>query len=154
MKELFKKYKELILYVLFGGLTTLVSLASFRIFDIILGKDLYMVTNVISWVLSVSFAFVTNKIWVFESKSKKPKTVLTEMLSFFSARLVSLGAEELLLWLMLTFTTLQDVSVTVIKFDLNGNMIAKLIVQVVVVVLNYIFSKFLVFRKKEKEELQ
>ena len=68
IKELIVKYKELLLYLIFGVLTTLVNLASFWIFTKILGEGLYLINNAIAWVVGVIFAFVTNKLFVFESK--------------------------------------------------------------------------------------
>ena len=72
IKKLYKKYEEVILYVVFGGLTTLVNFVSFWVFNKILGEKFYLVSNVIAWFISVVFAYVTNKLWVFESKSHKP----------------------------------------------------------------------------------
>lgn len=145
-----ERLKELVKYVIFGGLTTVVSLASFKLFDFILGEKLYLVSNILSWILSVAFAFVTNKLWVFESKSREGKTVLREGLSFAGARLFSLGVEEAGLWLLISVVGMGNITpLTVVSFQINGNLIAKIIMQAVVVVLNYILSKFWIFKKKE-----
>ena len=71
IKNLFNKYKEIISYLFFGVMTTLVNFVSFWAFNKILGESLYLISNVIAWVISVVFAYVTNKLWVFESKSWK-----------------------------------------------------------------------------------
>ena len=68
IKELLKKYEELILYVVFGGLTTVVNFVAFWLLNKLLGEEIYLVNNVIAWFVSVIFAYVTNKLWVFESK--------------------------------------------------------------------------------------
>ena len=69
IKRLFNKYKEIITYVIFGVLTTVVNFAAFWILSRVLGERLYLLNNAIAWVVSVAFAYVTNKLWVFESKS-------------------------------------------------------------------------------------
>lgn len=150
IKILIKKYRELFTYIIFGVLTTLVSLVTFKASNLILGEERYLISNIISWVIAVAFAYVTNKLWVFESKSWSGKTVVKEIAGFFSARLFSLGCEELGLWLLVDVASMGRISLSVLGFTVTGSDIAKLIMQFAVVVLNYIFSKFLVFRKKNK----
>lgn len=152
IKKLFNKYKELINYVFFGVLATIVSIGSFKIFDVILGEHLYMLSNVISWIITVIFAYFTNKLWVFQSKSWKPNVVVRELIGFFGARLFSLGVEELGLWLMIDKMNIGTIGFEILDFDVNGNLIAKVIMQVVIVILNYIFSKLIIFKKKDKKE--
>ena len=152
IKKLFNKYKELINYVFFGVLATIVSIGSFKIFDVILGEHLYMISNVISWIITVIFAYFTNKLWVFQSKSWKPNVVVRELIGFFGARLFSLGVEELGLWLMIDKMNIGTIGFEILDFDVNGNLIAKVIMQVVIVILNYIFSKLIIFKKKDKKE--
>lgn len=152
IKKLFNKYKELINYVFFGVLATIVSIGSFKIFDVILGEHLYMISNVISWIITVIFAYFTNKLWVFQSKSWKPSVVVRELIGFFGARLFSLGVEELGLWLIIDKMNIGTIGFEILDFDVNGNLIAKVIMQVVIVILNYIFSKLIIFKKKDKKE--
>lgn len=152
MKEITAKYKEIITYVVFGGLTTVVSLGTFKLSNIVLGDDKYLVSNVISWVLAVTFAYVTNKLWVFSSKSWKAEVVLREASGFFAARLFSLGCEELGLWVCVWFLELGKFSCEIFGFTVNGVDVSKLVMQVVVVILNYVFSKFLIFKKKRNNE--
>lgn len=142
-----KRHREELLYLLFGGLTTLISLVSFAIFNAALGDELYLVSNLISCVLSVIFAFFTNKNFVFLSKANDKKTLLSEGGKFFGARVFSLGLEELILWLMLDVFGLASFAFTFI-FTLTGEIIAKAVATVIVVVTNYFISKFLVFKKK------
>ena len=120
LSALFSRYKRGIRYLIAGGLTTVISLGSFMLFDRLLGQDRFLITNVISWILAVLFAFFVNKYWVFESKSSDRRTLLPELLSFF-------------LW----------------RFLVTGNDIAKLLMQVIVLILNYLFSRFLIFRRKQ-----
>ena len=93
IKKLFEKYKEVISYVFFGVLATVVNLVSFKIFNAVLGAHLYLLTNVISWLITVIFAYFTNKLWVFESKSWKAEVVIKELIGFFGARIFSLVFE-------------------------------------------------------------
>jgi putative flippase GtrA len=153
IKKLFNKYKELISYVFFGVLATVVNLVSFKIFDAILGEKLYLITNVVSWLITVIFAYFTNKLWVFESKSWKANVVIKELIGFFGARIFSLVVEEAGLWLMIDICHMGNISLNIFDlFDLNGNMIAKIIMQIVVVILNYVFSKLVIFRQKNSEK--
>lgn len=152
IKKLFNKYKELISYVFFGVLATVVNLVSFKIFDAILGENLYLITNIVSWLITVIFAYFTNKLWVFESKSWKASIVIKELIGFFGARIFSLVVEEAGLWLMIDICHMNNISWDIIGFNLNGNMIAKIIMQVVVVILNYVFSKLVIFKHKKPEE--
>lgn len=145
-KELYLKHKEIINYLLFGGLTTIVNWASFSLFVKGFGMNsgiAYSVANVLSWVLAVLFAFVTNKLFVFESKTWAPATALREFFSFLSARLLT-GVIE---WVGVPFLTNHGLGTPL--FGVKG-LWAKITVSVIVVVLNYIFSKFLIFTKKEQ----
>lgn len=151
IKKLFLKYKELISYVFFGVLATIVSILSFKLFDVLLGPELYLLSNVISWIITVIFAYFTNKIWVFESKSWKADVLVKEIVSFFGARVFSLVVEEAGLWLMIDQMDMGGISWDILTFSISGNMIAKIIMQVVVVILNYVFSKLIIFKKKKEK---
>ncbi|MCM1114634.1 MAG: GtrA family protein [Clostridium sp.] len=153
IKKLFLKYKEPISYIFFGVLTTIVSLASFKAFDMLLGKKLYLITNIFSWLLAVIFAYITNKLWVFESKSWKAGVVGRELISFFGARVFSLIIEEAGLWLMIDACHMGNINWNILSFGVNGNMLAKLIMQIVVVILNYIFSKLVIFKKQKDDDI-
>ena len=151
--------KEFISYIFFGVMTTLVNLAVFyltkklfatigwngvfntivpedsKIVELFSGGSEYLDANLIAWVAGVIFAFVTNKLFVFESKSWKPSVAGKEFTGFVGARVFSLVVEMLGMFVMVTLLTWNE-------------LVAKLIVGVVVVILNYIFSKLLIFKKK------
>ena len=136
IKELYKKYKEIINYLIFGVLTTLVSLvvyyASVLTFLNPENSVQLQIANVLSWIAGVTFAYFTNRKYVFESKEKNK---LKEASKFFLSRVTTLLMDMLIMWLGVTI--------------LHGNdKIIKLISQVVVIVGNYIFSKLFVFKKK------
>ena len=134
--ELYKKYKEIINYMIFGGLATLVNFISYYIFAKTLNVD-EVISSGLSWFCAVLFAYVTNKLFVFESRKNTKREMIKEMISFFLARILS-GA----LCDVGTFALMVKV--------LNINdIIAKLVTQVMVVIVNYIFSK-LIFKKENK----
>ena len=133
LKKLFFKHREILLYVFFGGFTTIVSVGSFILFDHVLHIH-ELIANVLSWVLAVGFAYVTNRKWVFCSHATG-KALWTEACGFYGGRLLTLGIEE---GALLIFVTWLGMNSTVIK----------LAIQFVVLAGNYILSKFLIFRKK------
>lgn len=151
IKFLFSKYREAILYIVFGALTTVVNFVVFKACNMAVGEKFYLISNVIAWLASVIFAYVTNKLFVFESKSWEPKVLLREIPSFAGARVLSLGIEELGLWLLVDICRMENINWRILTFDIEGSMIAKLILAVVVVILNYIFSKLVIFRKNRSK---
>ncbi len=121
--------RELILYVVFGAFTFFVNIISYFIFESVLGIN-YLISNVMAWFLSVLFAYITNRKWVFESKSPN---ILKECGLFFGGRIFSGVVDTVLMFLFI------DVLVI-------GDVISKIVVQVIVIILNYIFSKLIVFK--------
>lgn len=139
---LYKKYEELVNYIIVGGLTTVVSLGSkwillFTVLDATKPLEL-QASVIISWICAVTFAYIANRIIVFKSKNKK---ILKEITSFFGARLLTLGLEMVIMWFF----------VTLLKLDTDTWVfIWTLITQVLILVLNYVFSKLFVFKKDNK----
>lgn len=147
------KYKELILYGFFGVFTTVVNFITFWVSGKILGEELYLVSNAVAWLAAVLFAYFANKIFVFESKSFAPKVVVKEMSVFFSSRVLTFGIEEGGMWLFVDALGFNELTVSVLGFEISGQMIAKAIVGITVIVLNYFLTKFITFgKKKEKAE--
>lgn len=149
IKELLIKYKEIITYIIFGGLTTLVNWCVYTVLVKISPNNIdeivwITISNAVAWVAGVLFAFITNKIWVFESKNFALKVVLKELISFVLARALTGVLEIFGVPLLVKLGLNQTI------FGIDG-MVAKLIVSVVVVILNYIFSKLIVFKNKNKE---
>ena len=140
LKKLMKKYEELIMYIIVGVCTMIVSLVSYFIMANTL-QMYYQAANIISWVLAVAFAYVTNKKYVFKSPYTSVQATTKELVSFVSCRVASLLVEILSMFFF----------VQVCQIDDN---IVKLMNQVLVTVLNYIFSKFWVFRKEKQHRGQ
>lgn len=149
IKELILKYKELIVYVIFGGLTTVVNLVVFTLSGMVLGDERYLISNIIAWFAAVIFAYITNKLWVFESKSWDIRVLLKEIPSFFAARVLSFLIEEAGLFVFVDLLSFKDISLKILSFEIGGELIAKAVLAVIVVVLNYVFSKLVIFRKKK-----
>ena len=126
--NLVRKYDEIIRYIIAGILTTIVSIASYNLLRNI-NID-YKICTILSWILAVIFAYFINKLFVFKSQ----KNNIKEFINFILARLLSLFIEFIFMMIMVDFININD-------------RIAKLIVQFIVLVLNYVFSKFFVFKK-------
>lgn len=129
---LYKKYKEILLYLFFGGLTFLVSVLSYSYF-ITAWKIDELIANVISWVLAVIFAFITNRIWVFSVNISGLRNIIKQLWDFTVGRVATLLIEEAILYVFITLLH-QD------------SIVVKIIAQIVVIVLNYIISKLYVFK--------
>lgn len=134
MTGLFLKFEELILYGIFGVLTTIVNFVIY-----ILATDVlhiyFLLSNLIAFVFAVTFAFFTNKIWVFKNKNFQGKKLFFEFTTFMGARILSL---------------LMDMSIMYVfvqMFELN-DLIVKIGSNVLMIILNYFFSKFYIFKKK------
>ncbi len=133
IRDLYSRHKGIIKYVVFGALTTLLNVAIYYLFyNILMLKNTPSV--IIAWILSVAFAFVTNKLFVFESKSWQANTATKEALDFVLCRLATGVLEVALMFLL----------VDILKF--NGTLM-KLITNVIVIILNYIASKLFIFKK-------
>lgn len=155
---------EVLSYLFFGVMTTVVNLGVFYVSDkilgngaladfAILGNDFKVtfedVSTLISWIFAVLFAYVTNKLWVFESKSWELKVVGKELISFFGARIVSFAVFE-----SFGFMVVRNILININIFE-NENApkwIAKILISVLVVAFNYVMSKLLIFRKKKEKE--
>lgn len=131
---IFKKHKETILYLFFGAFTTLVNIVSYLFFTRVILFN-FMVANALAWVLAVLFAYVTNKFFVFESKRIEIEFLFKEFLSFVSFRLLSGVVEMLIMYVMIDLLFVNDI-------------IVKVFTNIVVIVLNYLFSKMIIFKEK------
>ena len=152
IKALFKKLvnRETVTYVIFGVLTTLVNLVVFKGADVLFRGEHYLVSNSIAWIVAVAFAYVTNKLFVFESKSWKLDVIKKEIPSFLGARIASYFVEQVGLWIFVELLHFDEKVFDFILLKLSGKITAKLIIGVIVVVINYVLSKFIIFSKKEK----
>lgn len=148
MRELMQKYKEIISYLFWGVMTTGVSWGSYAVLSLLFSTTtenavlVSSLSNVLSIAIAILFAFVTNKLWVFLSKSWAPSVVLPEFLKFISARSVTAVIETLGVPLLVSL------GVDGAVFGVEG-MVAKALVSVIVIILNYVFSKLFIFKDKK-----
>ena len=135
-KSAYLKHKEIISYLFFGGLTTLVYYGVYYVFSWKIGFSAWL-SGVFAWVAAVAFAYITNKIWVFESKKTDKKTVTRELISFIVARLISLGMSTVILFIFIDWfgydTTIQE-------------FIVLTAANIVVIIFNYFASKYFIFK--------
>lgn len=131
MNKLLKEKREIILYLIFGFLTTVISILVFALFTEVIPLN-ELIANIISFIIAVLFAFLTNRRWVFKNNDKQP--FLLQGIKFYSARLITLLIEELIIFIFITLLTFNSLAV-------------KTIAQIVIIVLNYILSKVFVFKK-------
>lgn len=143
--------KETLLYIVFGVLTTLVNFGVYTVCQFIfkdfnlesnnflnfvyIGKP-YLLSNNIAWIIAVIFAFFTNKFIVFKSYNKKASVMIFEFIKFVGARLTSFLIEQLGLYIL-------------VDMLLQNDFVAKVIISILVIILNYFFSKLLVFKKSK-----
>ncbi|MBP5265499.1 MAG: GtrA family protein [Lachnospiraceae bacterium] len=136
LKPYYVKYKEMLLYAFFGIGTFLIAIYSYMFFTEHMAVNV-LIANAISWVFATTFAFLTNRTWVFVNHAKGVKAFFLQMGSFFFGRLITLLIEEEML------------HVLVLQQGLP-NMPIKLLSQIIVIALNYVISKLLVFRKRSE----
>lgn len=144
IKDLFFKYREILMYLIIGGLTTVVNWIVYAVCTEIINFSADTVNiflaNVIAWIISVAFAYITNKIFVFQSYSWNPTFIIKELILFVSARLATGLIEIFGVPFIVSLGLNQQL------FGIEG-MVCKLIVSVLVVILNYVFSKLFIFKK-------
>ncbi|MGI5986202.1 MAG: GtrA family protein [Clostridiales bacterium] len=140
-RELFNKHRELIMYCIFGVTTTIVNWLIYSVCVAILSIDLYS-SGIIAWIAAVVVAFITNKLWVFESRSWELKLVLAEAFTFFGGRIAT-GALE-----VVAVPTLVGWGLDMTLLGVEG-LPAKMLVSISIVILNYLLSKFISFRIAE-----
>jgi putative flippase GtrA len=137
MIQLIKKYKEQILYLIFGGLTTLVNVITYFVCRKLNAS--VTLSTIVAWFVAVLFAYITNKLFVFESKCEGSAQLLHEIIGFFGCRL---------------FTGLLDLGIMYVSVDiLNFNeLVMKILSNIIVIALNYIFSKLVIFNRNSRKE--
>lgn len=149
IKNLWKKYKSVILYLIFGGLTTAVNIVTYALcyqgfklgdWQILPGLHWANVpSNIVAWIFGVVFAYVTNKIWVFESKTHSFGELAKEAWKFFSCRFATGVMDLFIMWLC----------VDILRW--NGNLM-KVISNILVIILNYVASKLWIFNKEKPQQ--
>ena len=134
LAEWYRKHREGMRYLIFGALTTIVNIISYTLLYYILHirND---ISNIIAWVFGATFAYITNKLYVSESKVNKGKELVKEITYFYGCRLLTLVVDQAIMIF------------TVDKLSWNA-LLMKIVANIVVIILNFIFSKILIFTKK------
>lgn len=135
LEPFYKKHKEVLLYLFFGGCTFLISVISYSVMNAAFGIH-ELVANLISWVLAVLFAFFTNRTWVFEGHTDSARDFFSQMIAFFGGRVITLVMEEIILLVFITMLGLPGIGV-------------KIVAQIIVILANYIISKVWVFKENQ-----
>jgi len=161
IKELYRKYREIIMYIIFGVLTTVISLATYfvillvarNIFGLSENDSSYNIARAIAqimqWITGVTFAFFTNKKWVFCNEDKDRNSMIKQMSTFAASRLLTFGLDTLIVFLTIFILTKTDYSdFKFIGTNVTKDVIAKTLSSIFVIISNYILSKLIVFRKK------
>ena len=134
LAEWYRKHREGMRYLIFGALTTIVNIISYALLYYVL-KISNATSNIIAWLLGATFAYITNKLYVFESKVTKGKELVKEITYFYGCRLLTLAIDQAIMIF------------TVDKLSWNA-LLMKIVANIVVIVLNFVFSKILIFKKK------
>lgn len=132
-EEFYRTHKEVLLYLLFGGISFFLNVILFALIEHMFQIS-ELINNVIGWVVCVLFQFVTNRTWVFAARTDGMSEFFRQMASFFGGRLLTLAVEELILAVFISWLQLNTMGV-------------KVVAQIIVILLNYLLSKFWVFIK-------
>ncbi len=133
LNKLYYSKREIWLYLLFGVLTTVVNIVSYYLLTTVFNID-YMISNVIAWILSILFAYITNSKFVFQDETVSIKDKISQFTKFVVARLFSLGIDMAVMFVGVSILLINDV-------------IIKIVANIIVIVLNYFISKLIVFKK-------
>ena len=133
LADIYEAHLEGMRYLVFGAFTTLINIVTYSIFFYLFNIS-NAISNIIAWIIGVIFAYITNKIIVFDSKTETKNKLLKEISSFVTCRLLTLIVDELIM------------IITVDKLGFNG-LIMKIIANIIVIILNFVLSKLIIFRK-------
>lgn len=131
-RPIYIKHKEILRYIFFGVLATIISITSYWIFNHLMYMN-ELIANIISWILAVLFAFITNRRWVFQVPKKNERNFIKQLIEFYSGRLLTLALEEIIILIF----------ITLLEFP---SMVVKIFAQIAVIVTNYIISKLWIFK--------
>lgn len=145
MKKILKKLlnKETLSYLLFGLLTTIVNYSAFMSIFILCNKSNALISNLVAFIIATLFAYITNKIWVFKSNIWSLDILKLEIITFLSARIFSFLLEQVGLFTCINVLKIENYSF----LDVNGVIVAKIVLSFIVVIINYGLSKLFIFKK-------
>lgn len=135
LNPFFQKHRSVLMYLFFGAVTTVVSWVTFWLFAVVLQWN-ELVANLVSWIITVLVAFLTNRVWVFNAPTKGAAAYIKQLLSFYGSRVATFLVETALIYVFVTRLGFYEMAV-------------KIAASIIVVILNYVFSKLFVFAKKK-----
>ena len=135
LADWYREHKEGMRYLIFGGLTTIVNIIAYAVLYYVFNIE-NATSNVIAWVLGATFAYITNKLYVFNSRVENKKELLREIIYFYGCRLLTLVIDEGIM------------IITVDKLEWNA-LFMKIIANIIVIILNFVFSKIIIFKNKK-----
>lgn len=145
------KYKDMILYIVFGALTTLVNYVVY-----FAAKAMgihYQISTVLAWIAAVTFAYITNRIWVFQSKNHGYKKICKEIALFVSARVLSLLLEMLIMYIGMNICNADEYFWNIFNTQIPaGELITKTLAQIIIIITNYLCSKHIIFSVKSRKK--
>lgn len=146
---------EIFSYLFFGVCTTVVNIVVYQFCCSLLGIHA-LISNIFAWIFAVAFAYITNRIFVFHSREKSLRGITREVGSFVGARLFSLLVDELIIWLMVDvmgYIAIERLIADLFNWQLKDakSLFAKICSNVVVVIMNYVLSKLIIFKKGSNE---
>ena len=145
-KDFLSKYSEQVTYLFFGVLTTIVNYSCFALLRVLWGDQWIHLINIATFIVATLFAYVTNKMFVFQHRSWRPEDVLRELTAFFASRISSFLLELMGLYVCVEFFRVGQYDLII----MDGTMAAKVILSFVAVIINYFLSKFFVFKKRNR----
>lgn len=149
MKNKLWSQNQVFRYLLFGVLTTICNFLSFTLFFYYFSNQNAMLANVVSFIIATSFAYITNKIWVFNKKSNNLFVIIKEFTQFTTARIFTFLLEHVTLYISIEYFNVGNK----ILFGISGILISKFTISMGAVVLNYFISNYMIFNKKKKGRL-
>lgn len=149
-KYFLHKYREQVMYLIFGVGTTVVSYGVFWVFHRMLGDSMVWLSELISFLAAVIFAYITNKLYVFQNRDWSPRHLWKELSAFLAARIFSFFIEEAGMILCVQVFHAGEHSL----LGIDGAMVSKIAMSVIVVIINYFFSKLFVFRRENGAKTQ
>ena len=134
VKDLIVKYMDILLYGIFGVLTTIVNIVTYWIMAHPLGMGT-MASTVLAWIFAVFLAYLTNRKWVFHSKAVGTKAIVKEIVSFFACRIATGVVDWVCMFVFVELLSFNDV-------------VIKVLANILVIILNYVASKLIIFKQK------
>ena len=149
-----KKFKQLIIYMSFGTVATILNIGTFSALTYFINDEHYLLFNAVAWFLSMLFTYLTNRKFVFRSEKSGIKDITKEAVRYFFLRAWTFLLEEFALFYMIEHIELDMFALRVFKNEISGFLMAKAMICSITIILNYFLTKYIIFRKPEKIKVE